>query len=230
MNFDSDNNIFGFLDYNILKDTRQNSNNNNSYVKIQEFSSFDDSILSSSPFGNQFIQENDKSKKKSENKKEIIVNESKAEEVIEYFKKKDKSQNENQNEFSQLNVLKDVNKYLAEISKKENKKMFETFLEKLSNSNAGEILDLFNLKENDKQVELLKEIVLNSKFQKLLNEKEDPALIFNKVINEVFYFSELNIDINNLEKNISENSTIQTNSISITNFNEWINNYKQPSK
>ena len=93
-----------------------------------------------------------------------------------------------------------------------------------------EILDLSIPKENIKNVGILKEIILNSKFQKLLTDKEDPALIFNKVINEVFYFSEPKIDINDLEKNISENSIIQTNSTSITNFNEWINNYKQPSK
>ena len=228
--FDSDKNIFGFLDYNSLNDARQNSNNNSSYINIQEFSSINDSFLSSSSFGNQFIQEYDKSKKKNEIKKEIIINESKAEEVKEYFKKKDKTKSQNQNEFSQLNILKDVNKFLAEILKKENKKILETFQENLLNSNVEEILDLSIPKENIKNVGILKEIILNSKFQKLLTDKEDPALIFNKVINEVFYFSEPKIDINDLEKNISENSIIQTNSTSITNFNEWINNYKQPSK
>jgi hypothetical protein len=228
--FESDRNILGFFGYNSSNYIAQNSYNNNSYVNSQELSYNNDSFLSSSSFGNQFIQEYDKSKKKNEIKKEIIINESKAEEVKEYFKKKDKTKSQNQNEFSQLNILKDVNKFLAEILKKENKKILETFQENLLNSNVEEILDLSIPKENVKNVGILKEIILNSKFQKLLTDKEDPALIFNKVINEVFYFSEPKIDINDLEKNISENSIIQTNSTSITNFNEWINNYKQPSK
>ena len=240
--FDSDRSFLGIFGFKSSNYIRQNSNNNSSYINTLEFSYNNDSLPSSFSFESQLIQENDKSKKKDEIKKEIekengkekekeiIINESKFEEVKEYFKNKDKTESQNQNEFSQLNILKNINKFLTEILKKENKNMLETFQEKVLNLNVGEILDLFNLSENVKKVEILKEIILNSKFQNLLNEKEDPALVFNKVLNEVFYFSEPNIDINDLEKKISENSIIQINSTSITNFNEWFNNYKLPSK
>ena len=230
--FDSDRNILGFFGYNSSNYIAQNSYNNNSYVNSQELSYNNDSFLSSSSFGNQLIQENDKSKEKNESKniKEIIINESKVEEVKEYFKNKNKTKSQNQNEFSQLNILKNINNFLTEISRKENKKILESFQENLLNSNVGGILELFSIKDNAKKVEILKEIILNSKFQKLISDKDLSVITLDKIIDEVFYFTEPIFDISDLEKNISENSTIQINSNSITNFNEWINNYKLPSK
>ena len=223
-NFDSDRSILGVFGFNSSNYIRHDSNNNSSYGNSQEFSYNNDNMPSS--LANPIIQENGKNKKK----KEIIIDESKVEEVKEYFKNKDKTKSQNENESSQLNILRHVNKFLIEILKKENKKMLETFLENILNSNVAESLGFFNLKENTKNVELLKEIILNNKFQKILNDKEDAAQTFNKIIDEVFYFTEPIIDFNGLEKKISENSSIQINSNTITNFNEWINNYHLPSK
>lgn len=227
-NFDSDRSILGVFGFNSSNYIRHDSNNNSSYGNSQEFSYNNDSMPSSSSFGNPIIQENDKNKNKK--KKEIIIDESKVEEVKEYFKNKDKNKSQDENESSQLNILRHVNKFLIETLKKENKKMLETFQENILNSNVAESLGFFNLKDNAKKVELLKEIILNNKFQKILNNKEDAEQTFNKIIDEVFYFSEPIIDFNGLEKKISENSIIQMNSNSITNFNEWINNYHLPSK
>jgi len=226
--FDSDRSILGYFDYNSSNYIGHNSNNNSSYVNSQDISNNNDSVPSLSSFSNILIQENDKSKNKT--KKEIIINESKIEEIKEYFKNKDNTKSKNKNESSKLNILKYVNNFLTEISKKENKEKLENLQENILNSNSGGILDLFNLKDTDKDIEILKEIALNNKFQNLLSSKEAPKLTFNKVINDVFYFSEPIIDINDLEKNISKNSTFQINSNSITNFNEWINNYQLPSK
>ena len=225
---ESNGSILNYLDYNSFNNKVDRSINNSSFNISQEFSYNNESMSSS--VANQIIQEIDKTKKKKKIKKEIIIDESKVEEVKEYFRIKHKTKPQNKSKSSQLNIIKDINNFLTEISKKENKEILENLQENLPDLNVGEYLNLFNLIDDDKEVEKLKEIFFNIRFQNLLSGKEADSLSLNRVIDEVFYFSEPIIDINDLEKNISENSSIQINSNSTKNFNEWINNYEPPSK
>ena len=117
-------------------------------------------------------------------------------------------------ELSELNCLIHVNKILL------NKEIFNQlihFINRNIYSDYDNFFKLFSFKNKEK--EKFKEIINNVKFQSYFREYIPPPSLI-ELIKEIFYFSEPFINIDDLERYISENSTINPESIAY--LKDWL--------